>query len=86
MILHASAITYNGHGPIWSIHDQTQSKTNNEGNLVSYRDFHIKQDTPYHIDDLAYLCFLSVERVEKTNNYEEGEKVCLDGRIINSDG
>ncbi len=35
--------SYNGHGPIWSIHDQTQPTTKNESNLVTYRHFHIKR-------------------------------------------
>ncbi len=37
----AQAAPYNGHRPIWSIHDQTQPTTKNESNLVTYRDFHI---------------------------------------------
>ncbi len=37
---------YNGHGPIWSIHDQTQPTTKNENNLVSYSNFHINGHGP----------------------------------------
>ncbi len=34
---------YNGHGPIWSVHDQTWPTTNNESNVVFYKSFHIKK-------------------------------------------
>ncbi len=36
----------NGHGPIWSINDQTHSTTNNESNVISYRYFYIKIYNP----------------------------------------
>ncbi len=41
IILYSVYITATG--PIWSVNDQTQTTTNNESNLISYRYFHIKK-------------------------------------------
>ncbi len=38
--------SYNGHGPTWSVHDQTWPTTKNESKLVAYRHFHINGHGP----------------------------------------
>ncbi len=41
---------YNGHGPIWSINDQTRPTTKTERNLVGYIDFSYKTDWCFPTD------------------------------------
>ncbi|PIE74385.1 MAG: mannosyltransferase, partial [Deltaproteobacteria bacterium] len=79
---------YDGHGPIWSVNDQTQPTTNNESNLVNYRNFHINNISEL-VDNLVNDAFkdkikiifdedLTVEDMARL--YEECDMIVLPTR------